>query len=67
MTHGLSNDIRCHVCLYSFLCLHITKLDIRPQVKWAVSLVIADGHFNLHQKAQDLKIRFSWIGLIRKT
>ena len=33
--------------LYCFLCLQIARSDIRPQVKWAVSLVIADGHFNL--------------------
>ena len=30
-----------------FLYLQITRADIRPQVKWAVNLVIADGHFNL--------------------
>ena len=34
-----------------FLCLqkktHI-KWDIRPQMKWAVSLVMADDSFNLH-------------------
>ena len=27
--------------------LQITKLEIKPQIKWAVSLVIADGHFNI--------------------
>ena len=31
---------------YSF-CLFTIKSDIRPQVKWAISLVIADGPFNL--------------------
>ena len=31
------------------LPLQITKSDIRPQVQWTVSLVIADGHFNLPQ------------------
>ena len=30
-----------------FLNLQITRSDIRPRVKWAVSLVIAYGHFNL--------------------
>ena len=30
-----------------FLNLHITRSDIRHHVKWAVSLVIAYGHFNL--------------------
>ena len=39
----------CHVWPYYFQCLQITKSDIRPQVKWAVTLVIADGHFNLPQ------------------
>ena len=33
----------------TFLCLQITKSDIRPQVKWAVSLVIAAGYFNIRQ------------------
>ena len=32
-----------------FLSLHITRADIRPQVKWIVNLVIADGRFNLPQ------------------
>ena len=41
MTLGLSKDIQCHVWSYSFLCLQITKLDIRPHIKWAVNLVIA--------------------------
>ena len=36
---GLSNDI-----LFFFICLQITKADIKPQAKWAVNLVIADGH-----------------------
>ena len=31
------------------LNLQITKSDIKQQVKWAVNLVIIDGHFNLHQ------------------
>ena len=30
--------------------LAITRLDIRPQVAGEVSLVIADGQFNLHQE-----------------
>ena len=30
-----------------FFHLQITKSDIRPHEKWAVSQVIADGHFNL--------------------
>ena len=34
---------------YSFLSLQITWADFRPQVKYVVNLVIADGHFNLAQ------------------
>ena len=37
-------DIWCHVWSYSFLCVQILSSDIRLHVKWAVSLVIADGH-----------------------
>ena len=44
MTPGLTKDIWCHVWPYSFLCLQITRSDTRPHAKWAVSLVIADGH-----------------------
>ena len=48
MTHDISKDIRCHVWpLYAFLCLHTTKVDIRPQVRWTVNLAIADDHINL--------------------
>ena len=32
-----------------FLNLQITRLDIRPHIKWAVILVIAYGHFNIPQ------------------
>ena len=32
-----------------FLNLQIIRSDIRPDIKWAVSLVIAYGHFNLPQ------------------
>ena len=44
------------------LCILISirkssKSDIRPQVKWADSLVIADGHFNLPQKGFVLWVR----------
>ena len=34
---------------HALLCLQITTADIRPQVKLAVSLVIADGVFNVPQ------------------
>ena len=30
-----------------FLNLQITRSEIRPHIKWAVTLVIAYGHFNL--------------------
>ena len=32
-----------------FLNLQITRSDIRPHIKWAVSLVIAHGHVYLPQ------------------
>ena len=32
MTPGLSKDIQCHVWPYSFLCLQITRSDIRPHI-----------------------------------
>ena len=47
MTPGLSKDLQCHVRPYSLLCLQITSADVRPQVKWASNLVIANGLFNL--------------------
>ena len=49
MTLGLSKDIWCHVWPYPFLCLHITRSDVRPQVnfKWAVRLVIAGDHLKI--------------------
>ena len=49
LTPGLNKDIRCHVWPYYFLCLQITKSDIGPQAKWALSRPIAEGHFNLPQ------------------
>ena len=50
----LFNDtwtVRTYVVMYDhiFLNLQITRLDIRPHIKWAVNLVIAYGHFNLPQ------------------
>ena len=29
---------------HTFLSLQITRSDVRPHIKWAVSLVIADDH-----------------------
>ena len=43
MAHGFSKDIRCPIELHSFVCLQVTRTDIRPQVKYDVSLVIADS------------------------
>ena len=43
MTSGISKDIQYRVCTL-FLCLQITRSDIRPHVKWAVSLVPAKSH-----------------------
>ena len=45
VTPCLSMSIQCHVWPYSFLCLQITRSDIRWHIKNAVNLVIADGHF----------------------
>ena len=42
-------DIQCCGCSYYFPWLHITKSDIRPQVKWAVSLMITNDHFTPYQ------------------
>ena len=47
VSSGLSKD-------HTFLNLQITRSDIRPHIKWAVSLVIAFGHSDLPQV-------FSWI------
>ena len=41
---------------HTFLKLLITRSDIRPHIKWAVSLVIAYGQFNFPQG-------FMWIDL----
>ena len=48
MTSSLNKDIWCQVRLCSFLCLQITRSNARPpqMINWAVSLMIADGHFN---------------------
>ena len=45
ITPGLSTDIQCHVWACSFLSMQITRSDLRPKVKYVVSLVIADGQF----------------------
>ena len=45
MTPGLSKGIRCHVWPHTSLYLQITISHIRPYLKLAVSLMIADGHF----------------------
>ena len=45
MAPDLSKDICCRVWP-TFSELQITRSDIRPHIKWAVSLVIAYGQFN---------------------
>ena len=40
---------------------HHTR-HIGPHVKWAVSLLIADGHFNLHQWFA--MVWFVWINIL---
>ena len=45
MTPGLRRDIKCHSVTISILCLQNPKSDIRPQIKQAARLVIADRHF----------------------
>ena len=60
MTPGLSKDIECHVRPYSFLRLQITKSDIRPHEKWAVGLVIADGHLIFLRGL----CRYAWVNML---
>ena len=47
MTSGLSKGHSVSCVDHTFPNLQITRSDIRPHIKWAVSLVIAYGHFNL--------------------
>ena len=47
MTPGLIKAIRC--LDHTFLNLQTTRSDIMPHIKWAVSLVIAYGHFDVPQ------------------
>ena len=35
---------------HNFLNLQIARSDIRAHIKWAVSLLIVYGHFNLPQE-----------------
>ena len=41
------HSVSCVTILLLNFHLPITRSDIRPHIKWAVSLVIAYGHFNL--------------------
>ena len=52
MAHGLSKDIWYHAWPFSILHLLITKSHINPEVKWVVSLVIGDDHFNIPQSTK---------------
>ena len=54
MTPGLCKGIRCHVWPHFFIKLQMSRADIRPHIKWVVSLVIAYGHFDFPQ-------RFVWV------
>ena len=47
MTPGLRKDTRCHEWHTLFCVCKSPKSDIRPDVKWTVSLVILGGHFNI--------------------
>ena len=62
MTPGLSKDIQCHVRPWSicYACKS-SRADIRLQVKWSVSLVIADGNFLIF--LDDL-CEFVWVNII---
>ena len=48
------HSVSCMTIL--FLNLKITRSDIRPHIKWGVSLVIAYGHFNLCQEVVWVRI-----------
>ena len=45
---------------HTFLNLQITRSDIKPHIKWAVSLVISYGYFNL---PQDL-CGYVWVNIL---
>ena len=49
--NGTLVSVRTFSAMYdhTFLNSQITRSDIRPHIKWAVSLVIAYGHFSLPQ------------------
>ena len=39
----------CRTSLFNFQCLQIIKSDIRPEMKWAVSLMNEKDHFKFPQ------------------
>ena len=48
MTPGLTKDILGVMYDHTFFFnLQIARSDIKPHIKWAVSLVFAYGHFNI--------------------
>ena len=51
MTPSLSKDIQCHAWSYCFVLVlwENIRADIMPHVKWALNLVIWEGHFNIPQ------------------
>ena len=58
---GLGLGLCCLTCMAMlFLNLQITRSDIRPHIKWVVSLVIAHGHFFLSPG-------FVWVCMSKQT
>ena len=47
ITPGLSKEFSVMYNHALFLCFQILKSDIRPEGKWTVSLMVANGHFSL--------------------
>ena len=47
---------------HTFLNMQITRSDIRPHKKWAVSLVIAYGHLNLPHVGMYMPLGCSKVG-----
>ena len=64
---GLNKDIRHHIWYRTLLTHKITRSDIKSNMKWAISLVITDSHFDL-PKGQTLSHIWSgpsaWCGRV---
>ena len=50
------------VSCMTYFCLKITRADIRPQVTWAVNLMIADGLFDISQVLE--WIQYVWVDML---